>query len=110
MKAIYIRKKFFESAQKFEDRVNDLIRGIASNCPNCTLSGMCCSDKYIVLYYETLEEQITEEKEKQPVITGFRKQTNQGFLIQLSWLEPQINLCDRVSSSLAMRTNTNTQI
>lgn len=70
MKAIYLRKRFFESAQSFEDRVNDLIRWVESNCPNYTLSGMCCSDKYIVLYHDVSEKQT--EEEKQPVITGFK--------------------------------------
>lgn len=70
MKAIYLRKNFFERAQKFEDRVNAYLE-FAEKKLKWELQDTCVSDKYVVLYFDPQEEQV--EEEKQPVITGFKK-------------------------------------
>lgn len=71
MKAIYLRKRFFESSAKFEDRVNSHIRFIAAECKDLELSGMCIGDNYVVIYCATIENE-TEIKEN-TVVTGFKK-------------------------------------
>lgn len=71
MEAMYFRKGFFESSKKFEIRVNAFMQFMRQEYKTYKLHGTCADDKYIILYYDTQEEQ-TEEKNKS-VITGFKK-------------------------------------
>lgn len=71
MEAMYFRKGFFESSKRFEFRVNVFMKFMSEEYKTYKLHGICASDKYIILYYDTQEEQT--EEEKQPIITGFKK-------------------------------------
>lgn len=112
MKAIYLRKGFFESSKKFEIRVNTAMAIIESDkCESqYELRGTCAGDKYIILYYEIREEQIEEEK-KSVVVTEFKKQKTKGFSYSSVGQSRRESICvNSISSSLIMRTNTNAQI
>lgn len=61
-KVYYIRKSFFESSSKFENRVNSILKDIADNN---TIDSVSQNNKAIIVYYEI--------EKKKPAIKGFSK-------------------------------------
>ena len=61
-KVYYIRKSFFESSSKFENRVNSILKDIADNN---TIDSVSWYNKAIMVYYEI--------EKKKPAIKGFSK-------------------------------------